>query len=146
MTGPPSETVTGEFIVVRNTDFDLEEQRFERLRRALADKCPKLQRCKERGARTVLVLEDVDIPNSNSVVVREALNRAAGRTNRPPRRDLPGGDQGQHMAHVADEFSGPSRCFPRDFDIECKEIESAGLDDLMCKRNSSFQCDVCLGH
>ena len=145
LTGPPSETVTGVFSVARTTDYDLEEQRFERLRRALADKCPKLQRCKERGARTVLVLEDDDIANSNSVVVREALNRVA-----EERTDLPDEiylvETKVNTWHMWPMNSAAATCFPRDFDIECKNIESTGLDDLMCKRNSSFQCDVCLGH
>ena len=40
---------------------ELEELRAERLRRAYSDKCPKLERAKSEGARTVLVLENVDI-------------------------------------------------------------------------------------
>ena len=84
LSGPSSDTEAGIFAVARIPDGDLEEQRFVRLRRALADKCPKLQHCKDRGARTVLVLEDDDIANSDSVVVREALNRAG-----EERTDLP---------------------------------------------------------
>ena len=40
---------------------DLESQRSERLRQAFEDKCPKLDLCKQDGARTVLVLENIDI-------------------------------------------------------------------------------------
>ena len=40
---------------------ELEERRADRLRRAYSDKCPKLERAKEEGARTVLVWENVDI-------------------------------------------------------------------------------------
>ncbi len=51
---------------------DVEAQREVRLQRALEDKCPKLQCCKEDGARTVLVLEDGDISRPAS--------RTAGRS------------------------------------------------------------------
>jgi hypothetical protein len=52
---------------------DVEALRSDRLRQALADKCPKLQRCKEEGARTVLVLEDRDMSFSNYVLIGDAL-------------------------------------------------------------------------
>ncbi len=45
----------------------------DRLQRALERKCPKLQRCKKDGARTVLVLEDGDIFLSNHVVIGRQL-------------------------------------------------------------------------
>ena len=77
VSSPPSDTEAGKFSVARTSDVDLEEQRFARLRRTLAQKFPKLQRCKDRGARTVLVLECGDIALSNSVSIRAALNRAA---------------------------------------------------------------------
>ena len=73
--GGPSETESGVFGAVRIVDPSLEEQRFRRISRALAEKCPKLQRSKERGARTVLVLESNDIALSNSGVIRETLDR-----------------------------------------------------------------------
>ena len=145
ITGKPSATDTGQFGAVRIVDDNLEEQRIERLRKALADKCPKLQHCKDRGARTVLVLEDDDIANSNSVVVREALNRAG-----EERTDLPNEiylvETKVNTWYMWPMNSAAVACFPRDFDIECKALESTDLDDLMCKRNSSFQCEVCLGH
>ena len=49
-------------------------RRTKRLREALRRKCPKLQRCKEDGARTVLVLESDDIALTNHVLVGECLN------------------------------------------------------------------------
>lgn len=52
---------------------DVERQRVDRLRTALDRKCPKLHRCKEEGARTVLVLEDNDIALSNHVLIEEGL-------------------------------------------------------------------------
>lgn len=42
-------------------DEVLEKLRAERLKRAYSDKCPKLERTKAEGARTVLVLENEDI-------------------------------------------------------------------------------------
>ena len=47
--------------------------RAERLRKALSDKCPKLERCKDEGARTVLVLESDDIALTNQLLVRMRL-------------------------------------------------------------------------
>ena len=45
-----------------SNDFnDLEDRRFDRLRRAFSEKFPKLQECQQEGARTVLVLENRDI-------------------------------------------------------------------------------------
>ena len=52
---------------------DLEALRADRLRKALSDKCPKLARCKDEGARTVLVLESDDIALTNQLLVRMAL-------------------------------------------------------------------------
>ena len=51
---------------------------------ALRRKCPKLQRCKEGGARTVLVLESDDIALTNHVLVGECLAALL-----PERADLP---------------------------------------------------------
>ena len=48
-------------------------RRANRLREALNRKCPKLQRCKEDGARTVLSLESDDISLTNHVLVGERL-------------------------------------------------------------------------
>ncbi len=52
---------------------NVEALRADRLQQALERKCPKLQRCKEDGARTVLVLEDGDIFLSNHVVIGRQL-------------------------------------------------------------------------
>jgi hypothetical protein len=54
---------------------NVEALRADRLRRALERKCPKLQGCKEDGARTVLVLEDGDIFLSNRALIRDQLAR-----------------------------------------------------------------------
>ena len=63
----------GSLDVARVAPEDLSVPRLERLRRALQAKCPKLKRCKDGGARTVLVLENNDLPLSNSVLIRGAL-------------------------------------------------------------------------
>ncbi len=60
---------------------EVEALRTVRLQTALDRKCPKLWRCKEDGARTVLVLEDNDISLSNYVIIGDAL---AGLLNERP--------------------------------------------------------------
>ena len=65
-------------------DEELETRRADRLREALRRKCPKLQRCKEDGARAVLVLESNDIALTNHVLVGECLAALL-----PERTDLP---------------------------------------------------------
>ena len=65
-------------------DEELKARRVERLREALRCKCPKLQRCKEEGARTVLVLENDDIALTDHVLVGECLAVLL-----PERTDLP---------------------------------------------------------
>ena len=144
VSGPPSDTEPGFFAVARAPDDDLEQQRLGRLCRALAEKCPKLQRCKDRGARTVLVLECGDIALSNSVSIRAALNRAA-----EERADIPDEiylvETKVETWHTWPMNSAAEVDFPRDFGIECKAFESAGLDDLAVEKTSEVQCDVCVG-
>lgn len=59
--------------VSRFAPEDVEPLRAARLQRALGRKCPKLQRCKEGGSRTVLVLEDSDIFLSNDALIGDQL-------------------------------------------------------------------------
>ena len=54
-------------------DDRLECLRAKRLRQALCDKCPKLDRCRDEGARTVLVLESDDIALTDQSSVRALL-------------------------------------------------------------------------
>lgn len=63
----------GVLLPSRYAPEDVEAQRPDRLRTALERKCPKLQKCKEEGARTVLVLEDNDIALSNHVLIEDEL-------------------------------------------------------------------------
>ncbi len=68
----------GVLFVSRIAPRDVEAQRAVRLQRALKRKCPKLQRCKEEGARTVLVLEDCDICLSNHFLIGDRLAELLG--------------------------------------------------------------------
>ena len=140
MSSPPSDTEAGKFSVARTSDVDLEEQRFARLRRTLAQKFPKLQRCKDRGARTVLVLECGDIALSNSVSIRAALNRAA-----EERADIPDEiylvETKVETWHMWPMNPAAETVFPSDFNTECKAFESADLDDLMFQNAPEVQCD-----
>ncbi|MCH9034287.1 MAG: hypothetical protein IID42_07260 [Planctomycetes bacterium] len=52
---------------------DVEARRVARLQRAFERKCPKLKRCKEDGARTVLILEDSDLFLSNYALIGDGL-------------------------------------------------------------------------
>ncbi|MDE0001994.1 MAG: hypothetical protein OXQ29_04820 [Rhodospirillaceae bacterium] len=134
LTGPPSDTEPGMFGPVRGADDDLEQQRIRRLRRALLEKCPKLQRCKAFGARTVLVLECGDPALSDSNSIREALNLAA-----EERVDMP--DEIYLVKTVVETTwyvwpmnSAAETGFPSNFNIECKSFESASLEDLMFRK------------
>jgi hypothetical protein len=51
----------------------LEQLRLERIRETLRKKLPKLQIWARRGARTVLILEDIDIAVTNEALVSESL-------------------------------------------------------------------------
>ena len=144
LSGPPSDTKPGMFAVARAPDNDLEQQRLGRLHRALSEKCPKLQRCKDRGARTVLVLECGDIALSDPVSIRAALNRAAEK-----RVDIP--DEIYLVeTKVETWYMWPMNSvaeigFPSDFSTECKAFEPAGLEKLMYQKASEIKCDVCAG-
>ncbi len=63
----------GVLTAARFAPEDVGARRAARLRRALDGKCPKLQCCKEEGARTVLILEDGDIALSNHVLIGDGL-------------------------------------------------------------------------
>ena len=65
---------------------DIENLRADRLRKALATKCPKLQACKHQGAHTILIFEDGDISLSNHVLIGDQLGDVL-----TERTDLPDG-------------------------------------------------------
>ena len=60
---------------------DLESHRSQRLRQAFEDKCPKLKLCKEDGARTVLVLENIDIALTSFDLIGETAPNVINRTH-----------------------------------------------------------------
>ena len=74
----------GVLVAARIAPEDVETRRADRLRVALNGKCPKLQLCKDEGARTVLVLEDGDIALTNYVLVGEVLAELLGEYADPP--------------------------------------------------------------
>ena len=105
---------------------ELEARRANRLREALRRKCPKLQCCKEVGARTVLVLESDDIAQSDHVLVGECLAALL-----PERTDLP-----DEIYLVETEVkSWTVRCMK--LDTECwpvdhlAELATFDVDDLL---------------
>lgn len=74
----------GFLIPARFSPDDVEKLRLNRLAVALDKKCPKLKRCKQDGARSILVLEDTDISLSNQWVIGDALQAVArGRSDMP---------------------------------------------------------------
>lgn len=63
----------GVLLSARIAPEGVEALRAARLQEALERKCPKLQLCKDEGARTVLILEDGDISLSNYVLIGDGL-------------------------------------------------------------------------
>jgi hypothetical protein len=115
----------GVLLVSRIAPARVEEDRVARLRKALDRKCPKLQRCKTAGARTVLVLEDDDIALSNHVLVGNGLAAVSKERN-----DLP------DEIYLVETSVTPWRvwCMKRDDVLlpeeEWEEFNSAELDDI----------------
>ena len=64
-------------------DYELEDLRIERLRRAFSEKCPKLARCKAAEARTVLVLENLDRVTTFDLIGNQLPKLLAEHTNAP---------------------------------------------------------------
>lgn len=130
MTGPPSDTEAGRFAVARALDVNFDEQRFRHLRRAFAVKCPKLQRCMNRGAPTILVLECGDIALPNSVSIRAALNQGAeGRADIPDEIFLV--ETKLETWRMWPMSPAAETGFPSDFNTEGKAFEPADPDDPM---------------
>jgi hypothetical protein len=74
----------GRLFTIRTAPKDYEDLRQERMKTAMRKKLPKLQACKEAGARTILVLENGDMALTNHWAVYEAVVAAlAGRADRP---------------------------------------------------------------
>jgi hypothetical protein len=74
----------GRLFTIRTAPKDYEALRQQRMKTAMQKKLPKLQACKEAGARSILVLENGDMALTNHMAVYDAAAAAlAGRTDRP---------------------------------------------------------------
>lgn len=91
---------------------ELEARRADRLREALRRKCPKLQRCKQEGARTVLVLESADFALTNDTLVGESLSALL-----PDRTDLP------DEIYFVETDGDPWAVFCMKLDTKCWPVE-----------------------
>jgi hypothetical protein len=74
----------GSKILVRRFVSDVEASRLERVRRALADKCPKLLAARTDGRFSILALESNDIALANFNVVGLAIKEALKERDDPP--------------------------------------------------------------
>jgi hypothetical protein len=63
-------------ILYADVEGDPEAKRLDRIRRALADKCPKLMAWTKDGRTSVLALESNDIQLSNAFVISDSVQRA----------------------------------------------------------------------
>ena len=78
------EKARGRLFTIRMAPKDYEDLRQERMETAMRRKLPKLQTCKEAGARTILVLENGDMALTDHWVVGETVVATlAGRADRP---------------------------------------------------------------
>ena len=110
---------------------ELETRRADRLREALCRKCPKLQRCKQDGARTILVLESDDFALTNHILVGECLSALL-----PERTDLP------DEIYFVETDVNPWTVFCMKLDTECWPVEHLAepveydVDDLIDLREA----------
>ena len=74
----------GQLETIRIPPEELQEQRRRRLETAFRKKCPKLEKCRARGARTVLVLETDDIALTTSEEVADQAVSIVAQRNDPP--------------------------------------------------------------
>jgi hypothetical protein len=75
---------SGSFVVEGFVTSSLESDRVERIRRTYEEKCPKLEKYKDKGARTILVIEEDDIGLTNHSLVAEAIRTIeAARSSKP---------------------------------------------------------------
>lgn len=102
-------------------DEELEASRADRLQQALRRKCPKLKRCKEDGARTVLVLESDDLALTNHVLVGEPLVRLLAEC-----ADLP------DEVYLVETDLDPWTVHCMKLDIECWPMENSLEPPAFC--------------
>ena len=121
-------------------------QRVKRICAALSKKSRKMHSCKERGARTVLVLESDDIALTNSVFARQAPERAAlGPDNLP--------DEIYFVETTIDTWAvfpmnnAAAEMFRDDLDSKsryCRRFDSLALVNLMNSSKAAAPCEFCL--
>jgi len=123
-----------QFAIVQNTSEDLEIARRARILRACEKKYPKLAVWQDQGAKTVLILEDIDVQNTGDHLVADALLLAEQKTscNRPDEVYLVTTFSDPWYGHVI--RIGSKTYF--DFDYESQsnrywEINPASLIDAM---------------
>jgi hypothetical protein len=79
-----TEHAEGRLLPTRVAPKNYEGLRLDRVRTALERKLPKLKKWKDKGARSILVLENRDMALSNHVVILEAAEKAlSGRSDVP---------------------------------------------------------------
>jgi len=74
----------GSKVLVRRFVSEVEPSRLDRVRRALADKCPKLASARKDGRQSVLALESNDSALANYNVVGLAVQEALKERNDQP--------------------------------------------------------------
>lgn len=79
----PKTHIGGSIILSRYAPKNLEAARLTRIQTALKNKLPKLQHCKTKGYKTILVLEDQDMQLSNSSLICDAVRRSESTSKLP---------------------------------------------------------------
>jgi hypothetical protein len=104
---------------------NVDEQRQAQMVRALNRKCPKLQKFKQLGVRTVLLLEDADLSLSNHVTVSDAFEAAC-----VGRSDLP--DEVYQISTVTSQWSGWQLKYDDRIELGAtyEEFSADALDDV----------------
>ncbi len=151
--GPRSESTPGNFGALRDASEFSEGGLVSQVRKALKKKCPKLSRCRERGAqgalivKTALVLEKDD-HLSDHISIRQALNEVVkGRGDIPDEIYLidtgVGGDW-----YVFPMNSGADTLFGRGPATDSPDFRRVRSDDLEDLGDGSYGidkgCQICL--
>lgn len=151
--GPRDESTPGEFGALRDAPESVERRLVPRLEKALADKCPKLRRCQDRGARTAvnvktaLILEKDD-QLSNHISIRQALNEnVGGRADTPDEIYLIDTSVGDDW-YVFPMNAGADKlfeCGPSPDGPDFRGVRSLDLEDLGDGSYGTDKgCEICL--
>ncbi len=144
-TGPHSARTPGLFGAVRNAP-DCQRALIDRIRTALEKKAPKLRTCRDRGARTVLVMED-DSPLLGYSSVRTGFEEASN-----GRYDLPDETYFVDTMIDTDWYLYPMNAAAElQFEVDSRSdphclFRPGDLDDLGGVRYDAGEgCEFCLG-